>query len=907
MKLCQACQRCFPDASRACVEPAHPPLVEGPPIDPAVGDTWVLERLLFSDSAGGSFIARSRKTGLSASLLVRCPPVEAHDALFALFVHESTLLANLEELSIAGVEELGPLADGGAYAVLESAGDETLRELIDREGRLSISFAASIGRQVGEAAASLAESGILPGALTSDRVGIRRRELRPAVRLARFPGTVLLDAEGAEIPTLGGLLYEMLSGQPAATHAGTGQPPPPIQRARPDLPESLGWLVMQCLHPSATARPRSLAEIVRRLSPFEQVAAESPRQVEIPAEPSLPVAAEPPIEALRLPAPPPTAVSVQPPPPEETTSEYPSPAAVIPTAAEEALAEDSLPPRPLAIEPAFQPAFAVPERPIPPRVQEQEQETAETTPPNPASAPMESAPVVPVSLERAPGLASSGNPEASGVTPPAPATSPARPASPPALPWAAELAADFRNRQPKSSPADSAITAEIPILRPRYSYRNTPHPPPVKQDDDAGPRPMFLEPPPPPPSAPVPFVASPPPPPAAPARPSTAGAWRSRPPVSRGGSFEIPRESSPSGSIRNRRNFPPPPAPPFGGPSFGSARTLGGPLSGSARAAPPRPALSSRPGRQIPISEERREARSPAPEDAASSSVAAKEPVDSGIGGVTVGEDRTGEFETGRKGPRPGLVWGIAAAIAAGIFALFWFVIEATPPRKDAAPVGGRLGRKEVETSPVRATAAPGAAAAPISGDVTAAAEPAPASRVPAAVSAPPVPDAPAVTAPSTSGPSSVKSRLPASSRESEPAPPPAESRNTLGPAKGGLRDALDAWVDSTNARDLSGHMRFYLPRVNTFYLTRNVSRDFIRQEKARLFHRGPVSVAAGEPEIDPSPDGRTATVRFRKRYAVSGARGEKRGEVLQEMKWVRTPDGWRIASERDAKVLASR
>ncbi len=840
-------------------------------------------------------------------MLVRRPPVGEDDALFALFVHESAFLANLEELSIAGVEEFGSLADGGAYAVLESTGDETLRALIEREGRLSVPFAASIGRQVAEAAAALAESGILPGALTSDRVGIRRRELRPAVRLARFPGTVLQNAEGAEIPTLGGLLYEMLSGQPAGRHAGTGQPPPPIQRARPDLPESLGWLVMQCLHPSDTARPRSLAEIVRRLSPFEQVAAEPPRHVEIPAEPSLPVAAEPPVEAFRLPAPPPPAVFVQPPPPEEASPEIPPPAAVIPSAAEEAL-----PPRPLAIEPAFQRAFAIPERPMPPGIQEQpmppriqEKETADTPPRNPAPAPVESAPVLPLSLERTPGPTSRGNAEASGETPPAPDTPTACPASPPALPWAAELAADFRNRQPKSSPADSAITAEIPILRPRYSYRNTPHPPTVKKDDDAGPRPMFLE----PPSAPVSSVA-PPPPPAAPVRP----AWRSRPPVSRG-SFEVPRESSPSGSIRNRQNFPPPPAPPLGGPSSGLARTFGGPLSGLARTAAPRPAVSSPPGRQIPISEERREARSPAPEDASSSSVAANEPVpvDSGIGSVTVGEDRTGEFETARKAPRPGFVWGIAAAIAAGILALFWFVIEATPPRKDAPLVGTRPGRIEVETSPVRATAAPGAAAAPISGDITAAAEP-----------------SPAVTAPSRSGPSSTKSRLPAPeavrpappsrvasrervpaapapSRESEPAPPPAESRNTLVPATGGLRDALDAWVDSTNARDLSGHMRFYLPRVNTFYLTRNVSRNFIRQEKARLFQGGSVSVTAGEPEIDPSPDGRTATIRFRKRYAVSGARGEKRGEVLQEMKWVRTPDGWRIASERDAKVLASR
>ena len=46
---------------------------------------------------------------------------------------------------------------------------------------------------------------------------------------------------------------------------------------------------------------------------------------------------------------------------------------------------------------------------------------------------------------------------------------------------------------PLPPPADSAITAEIPILRPRYSYLTTP--PPKKAAEQTGPRPMFLEPP----------------------------------------------------------------------------------------------------------------------------------------------------------------------------------------------------------------------------------------------------------------------------------------------------------------------------------------------------------------------------------------------------------------------------
>ena len=44
--------------------------------------------------------------------------------------------------------------------------------------------------------------------------------------------------------------------------------------------------------------------------------------------------------------------------------------------------------------------------------------------------------------------------------------------------------------------------------------------------------------------------------------------------------------------------------------------------------------------------------------------------------------------------------------------------------------------------------------------------------------------------------------------------------------------------------------------------------------------------------------------MRFRKSYVLGGPRGERRGAVLQELRWVLTADGWKILSERDAKVL---
>ena len=46
--------------------------------------------------------------------------------------------------------------------------------------------------------------------------------------------------------------------------------------------------------------------------------------------------------------------------------------------------------------------------------------------------------------------------------------------------------------------------------------------------------------------------------------------------------------------------------------------------------------------------------------------------------------------------------------------------------------------------------------------------------------------------------------------------------------------------------------------------------------------------------------------MRFRKRYQIGGSPGSsaRTGEVLQELRWRRTPGGWKIVGERDVRVL---
>jgi ketosteroid isomerase-like protein len=119
------------------------------------------------------------------------------------------------------------------------------------------------------------------------------------------------------------------------------------------------------------------------------------------------------------------------------------------------------------------------------------------------------------------------------------------------------------------------------------------------------------------------------------------------------------------------------------------------------------------------------------------------------------------------------------------------------------------------------------------------------------------------------------------------------------------LSRALERWVAATNGKDLRSHLSFYMPKLKAFYLARNVSREAVKMERARAFEGADlISVRALTPETIIVDDGRVAIMRFRKQYVTEKGSHSRRGEVIQELRWQRTEQGWKIFSERDIRVL---
>jgi ketosteroid isomerase-like protein len=137
------------------------------------------------------------------------------------------------------------------------------------------------------------------------------------------------------------------------------------------------------------------------------------------------------------------------------------------------------------------------------------------------------------------------------------------------------------------------------------------------------------------------------------------------------------------------------------------------------------------------------------------------------------------------------------------------------------------------------------------------------------------------------------------------PAPAPRAAAGAENNKADVLRTALNQWIDATNALDIDGQMTFYMPQLKAFYLARNASRNSVRSEKTRAFaSTKSLDIRAAEPEIIFQDGGRTAVMRFRKKYSIQNASNHRSGEVVQELRWQQTNGGWKIFSERDIKVI---
>ena len=111
-------------------------------------------------------------------------------------------------------------------------------------------------------------------------------------------------------------------------------------------------------------------------------------------------------------------------------------------------------------------------------------------------------------------------------------------------------------------------------------------------------------------------------------------------------------------------------------------------------------------------------------------------------------------------------------------------------------------------------------------------------------------------------------------------------------------------WLEATLARDFAVQSTFYPERMPVFYLWRDVPQAAVMAEKRRVFEQaGTIDIRIDPPQLLVDSGGRSGRMYFRKTYVIEG-KVNRTGTVLQELRWAKQGDRWKIVSERDLRVI---
>ncbi len=247
MKTCSNCKQSLAEDAIFCLSCGTSQVADGE--DVLIG-TVVAQRYLVKEriGAGGSgtvYLARHVTLQKRVALKVLHHHLCQDDAAVERFRREATTMAQIDNEHIIGVGDFGRTDDGRLYLAMELLEGETLADLLEREGPLSIPRALSIFNQVAEALAEAHGKGYVHRDLRPANVFLTtRRDQTDFVKVMDFglsklvlselePGQVTVgmsfgdprylspeQAAGekvdrrADVYALGIVLYEMLSGVP---------------------------------------------------------------------------------------------------------------------------------------------------------------------------------------------------------------------------------------------------------------------------------------------------------------------------------------------------------------------------------------------------------------------------------------------------------------------------------------------------------------------------------------------------------------------------------------------------------------------------------------------------------------------------------------------------------------------
>jgi serine/threonine-protein kinase len=319
-KVCPQCGNEYETGDRFCPKdgtPLRPKAGGDPLVGRVIADRYLILARLGEGGMGRVYLAEHVKMNRQCAVKVMNPSLMTDTESLQRFAREASSAARILHPNVAAVFDYGD-AEKIVYLVMEYVDGESLSTIIARERALEPRRAIELARGIADGLHAAHELGIVHRDLKPDNVIVARtksgKEIPKVVdfgiakaltdsqedALTRSglvigtpeymsPEQLLGDPVDAraDIYSLGCILYQMLTGEPAFAAESREQmirrrlhePPPHVRDILPDLPRRLDTLIVHMLARSPGDRLASAAEARDALDPALALGGWDPRSV----------------------------------------------------------------------------------------------------------------------------------------------------------------------------------------------------------------------------------------------------------------------------------------------------------------------------------------------------------------------------------------------------------------------------------------------------------------------------------------------------------------------------------------------------------------------------------------------------------------------------------------------------
>ena len=289
-------------------------MIQGARQEPVIAGTIIdgkyrLERELGRGAVGVVFVAHQLQRGEPVAIKFLLAGAEVATA--RRFVREARAIRRIENDHVPRIYDVGQLATGQSYLVMELLDGHDLSTIVEQSGSLPVAEAVDYSLQTCVALAHAHQLGIVHRDIKPENIFLTHRaDGSPLVKLLDF-GIAKVNAltvncseptitqtgvalgsprfmspeqlhstrsvdQRTDIWSLGVVLHELLSGQPAFGGDSLAElcvnimqdPPAPLLVLRPELPPELVAVIGKCLQKEREQRYRTVGELAAALAPF---------------------------------------------------------------------------------------------------------------------------------------------------------------------------------------------------------------------------------------------------------------------------------------------------------------------------------------------------------------------------------------------------------------------------------------------------------------------------------------------------------------------------------------------------------------------------------------------------------------------------------------------------------------